>query len=80
MEGNYTKFLSRNNISGELQQRFKGNRQDISTITVNKVTLSINAGKRMQKNDWIQTFADGATKEIIYNKEKINKQKVNKMW
>ena len=37
----------------------------MSTIQVNKVTLSINNDKRMQTTDCRKAFADGATKILV---------------
>ena len=45
-----------NKLISKTQQRFKSERHNVFTETVNKVALSSNDGKRMQSIDFIESW------------------------
>ena len=49
------------------QQRF---RSESEMFLLKKVTSS-NDDKRMQSIDWIETYAYGTSKDLVYEKEKV---------
>ena len=49
------------------QQRF---RSESEMFLLKKVTSS-NGDKRMQSIDWIETYAYGTSKDLVYEKEKV---------
>ena len=49
------------------QQRF---RSESEMFLLKKVTSS-NGDKRMQSMDWIETYAYGTSKDLVYEKEKV---------
>ena len=55
MEEKYSKFLNEKKILTK-SLRFKSNRHNLSTINVNKITLTSNNNKRMQSFDCRRTF------------------------
>ena len=58
------------------QQRFKSERDIISTIKVNKVALSDNYNEKIKILDCIKISAYGTSKEILDKNKKTNKWKM----
>ena len=55
------------------QQRFRSEIYNVFTEESNKIVLivlSSNDDKRMQSIDWIETYAYGTSKDLVYEKEK----------
>ena len=55
----------------KIQQRFKSERHNVFTEEINKIALSSNDNERIQSIDSIETYAYGASKDIISDKEEI---------
>ena len=55
----------------KIQQRFKSERHNVFTEEINKIALSSNDNERIQSIDSIETYAHGASKYIISDKEEI---------
>ena len=56
------------------QQRFRSEIHNVFTEESNKIVLivlSSNDDKRMQLIDWIETYAYGTSKDLVYEKEKV---------
>ena len=49
----------------------RGERQNIFTKKINKIALSSNDDKRIQSIDSIETYAYGASKDLVREKEEI---------
>ena len=48
-------------------------KDNIFTEEINKITLGLNDDKRIQSIDSIETYAHGMSKDLIWQKEKINR-------
>ena len=48
-----------------IQQRFKSERHNVFTEEINKIASSSNDDKRMQSVDSIETYAYGASKDVV---------------
>ena len=55
----------------KIQQRFKSERHNVFTEDINKIALSSNDNERIQSTDSIETYAYGASKDIISDQEEI---------
>ena len=55
----------------KIQQRFKSEKHNVFTEEINKIALSSNGNERIQSIDSIETYAYGASKDIISDKEEI---------
>ena len=66
----------------ETKQKFKGERHNIFTGEINKITLSSNDDKRMQSIDSAETYAYGPSENLVSEKEEnkfnnvIKRQKI----
>ena len=58
------------------QKRFKSEGYNVFTEVINKITLSSNDDKRMQSIDLIETYAYGTSKNLIWKKEKIERNNI----
>ena len=58
----------------KIQRRFKIERHNVFfTEEVNEIALKPNDDKRIQSVDSIETYAHGMSKDLIWQKEKINR-------
>ena len=57
---NYKDFLFNDKIILKSQQRFKSNHHNVYTEEVNKIALSSNDDKRLQRFDKVTTYQHGA--------------------
>ena len=64
----------------ETKQKFKGERHNIFTGEINKITLSSNDDKRMQSIDSAETYAYGPSENLVSEKEKIKFNNVIKRY
>ena len=55
----------------KIQQRFNSERHSVFTEENNKIALNLNDDKRIQSNDSIETYAYGASKDLVSEKEEI---------
>ena len=55
----------------KIQQRFNSERHSVFTEENNKIALNLNDDKRIQSNDSIETYAYGASKDLVSKKEEI---------
>ena len=51
-------------------------RHNVFTEVINKIAVSTNDDKRMQSIDSIETYAYGASQDIIHEQEKITRYKI----
>ena len=58
------------------QKRFKSEGYNVFAEVINKITLSSNDDKRMQSIDLIETYAYGTSKNLIWKKEKIERNNI----
>ena len=66
-----TKFLKNNKSILKSQQRFKSERDNVSTEEINKIALHSNDDKRMQSFDPIKTYTYGTSKDLVSEKEEL---------
>ena len=59
MVKNYKDFLFNNKIVLKSQRRFKSDHHNVYTEQINKIALSSNDDKRLQKFDKITTYSHG---------------------
>ena len=64
------KEFTKNRLITKTQQRFKFERDNVSTKEINKIASSSNDDKRMQLIDLIETYVSGSSKYLICKKEK----------
>ena len=61
------------NVILKTQQWFKRESHNVFNKEINKIALSSNDDKRIQSIDWIETYARGMSKDLIWKKEKIKR-------
>ena len=72
---NYTDFLLKNKIILKSQQRFKSDYHNIYTKQINKIALSSNDDKRLQRFDKIATDPNGTNAFKLWESEMLSKYK-----
>ena len=75
------KWFIRNNKSIlKTQQRFESERHNVFSEEINKIPLSSNDDKRIQSTDSIETYAYGASKDLLSEKKEIKCSKIIKQY
>ena len=64
-------FIKNNQLIFKTEQRFKSERDNVSTEEINNISLSSNEDKRMHSVDSIETFEYGTSKDLVSEKEEI---------
>ena len=64
-------FIKNNQLIFKTGQRFKSERDNVSTEEINNISLSSNEDKRMHSVDSIETFEYGTSKDLVSEKEEI---------
>ena len=64
-------FIKNNQLIFKTEQRFKSERDNVSTEQINNISLSSNEDKRMHSVDSIETFEYGTSKDLVSEKEEI---------
>ena len=64
-------FIKNNQLIFKTEQRFKSERDNVSTEEINNISLSSNEDKRMHSVDSIETFEYGTSKDLVREKEEI---------
>ena len=62
------------------QKRFKSERHNVFTEEINKIDLSSNDDKKMQSKDSRETFAYGASKVLVSEKEDVKCSNIIKQY
>ena len=70
--------MKNNKLILKKQQRFKSERHNVFTEEIDKVDLSSNDVKRMQLTASIETYAFGASKDLISEREEIKYNNIKK--
>ena len=64
---NHKEFIKNYKLRLKIQKKFKSQRPNVSTEEMNKIALSSNDDKRMQSTDTTETYAYGASKDLVSN-------------
>ena len=72
---NYTDCLLNNKNVYRSQQRFKSYNHDVYTKEVNKIALSCNDDKGLQRYDWIKTYPYGTNAFKVRESEMLNNRR-----
>ena len=64
-------FIKNNQLIFKTEQRFKSEKDNVSTEEINNISLSSNEDKRMHSVDSIETFEYGTSKDLVSEKEEI---------
>ena len=67
----YKQFIRNNKQILKAQQRFKGEKHNVVTKEISKITLISSDDKRLQQIDSIEPYAYGTSKDLVSEKEKI---------
>ena len=67
---NNQEFMKNNKLILKKQQRFKSERHNVFTEEIDKVDLSSNDVKRMQLTASIETYAFGASKDLVSERKR----------
>ena len=70
---NYKEFIKNSKSILKIQQRFKRERRNVFTEEINKIALNSNDDKRMQSIDSVEIYAYGKSKDLVSEKEEINR-------
>ena len=62
-------FTKNKKLILRLQQRFRNEKYQVYTEEAKKIALSANNDKRIQSIEWIETYAYGTSKNLVYKKE-----------
>ena len=73
-------FIKSNESILKIQQRFKRERHNVFTEEINKIALRSNDEKIMQSIDSIETYAHGASKDLVSDKEEIKCCSIMKLY
>ena len=69
---NRKEFIKNNKSISKIQQRFKTEMYNFFNAEIDKVGLSSNDDKRMQSNNFIETYAYGTSKDLVNEKQGKN--------
>ena len=69
---NRKEFIKNNKSISKIQQRFKTEMYNFFNAEIDKVGLSSNDHKRMQSNNFIETYAYGTSKDLVNEKQGKN--------
>ena len=76
---NNQEFMKNNKLILKKQQRFQSERHNVFTEEIGKVDLSSNDVKRMQLTASIETYAFGANKDLVSEREEIKYNNIKKL-
>ena len=69
---NRKEFIKNNKSISKIQRRFKTEMYNFFNAEIDKVGLSSNDDKRMQSNNFIETYAYGTSKDLVNEKQGKN--------
>ena len=69
---NRKEFIKNNKSISKIQQRFKTEMYNFFNAEIDKVGLSSNDDKRVQSNNFIETYAYGTSKDLVNEKQGKN--------
>ena len=73
-------FIKKNKLIQKTEQRFRREKHNVFTEQINEITLSSNYDNRIQSIDWIETYAQGMSKDLVCKEGEIKSNSIIKQY